>query len=291
MPGYKFVRESFEFTKTAIGKTGVRVFLEHTGGAFDLPEIEDPFSVIDPALLCISIKETPYHFEGEVCKKKYVCTYSTDKTITKTNANNYIHSAGMETISIEDPLEWYWVPEPWVDLDLTDGLYKAKLYKNTIRGSVSKSFLVNVSGDSPNFKSYLDFQAYPKIGKINQEVFTLAHYPYHKGTVLFPNYNATLVTDEEGTEKMQITLNFAFKILQVPEAAGQMGSDPSGNNVNYSWNFYFFPNKKTSPGYPDWQMVANKSSGTNFDTDFVYKTADFGSPGGGFSDILGNLVT
>lgn len=263
MAGYKYIREAYDLTKTITGKTGTKVFLDYANGVEDLPELGDPFGVLDKALKCVSIKETPNHFEEGICKRKYVCNYSTD-TVINTNANQFIHNGGSEMISVDDPKEWFWVPTFGAP---TTGLYKGKLYKNTIRGSISKAIFVGVAADegggSP-FQTYLEGQVYPKLGKINKTDFKLANVTYNKGTLLFPNYNAILITDELGTEKMQVTLNFAYRILQIGDV-----------NVDYSWDYYLFPDKVTSPGHPEWQLVTNEKENPNIDTDFIYKTAEF----------------
>jgi len=296
MSGYKELREGYEFTRATQGSSGTRVFIDQTGGTDSLPSLGDAFSVSYPNVKCTSVQEVLYHVEGTTDKKKYVCQYSTtNTTITvhrkdRTDEDNFVNSGGAELVSIENPKEWYWMPEPWVDAT-TEGLYKGRMFKNTIRGALSKTIILDKEGDH-SYANFMSEQVLPKVGKINSVALTSANWSlaFNKGTVLFTNWDSALVTNEDGDDKWEVTLNFAYRILQVPEAANQMGADATGSNIDYSWNWYLYPDAKVSPGHPDWQMVTNtKGSGgaPNFDSNFVYLTVDFMSNSANFTDILG----
>ena len=263
MSGYRELREGYSLVM-ATGKTaGTRVFIDKDGGSASLPELGDPFSVSYLACKCATITVTEYHFESEVCKYKYVCTYSTQANSTgggsdpvpATDVDQYVYSGGSEMVSIEDPEDWYWLSQGGA----TGARYSGRMFKNTVRGSVSKTVTKTKAG----FDSYIKTQIYAKIGTINNSNFL----NFSIGTVLFSNFDARLVLDSEGLEEWEITLNFAYRILKVGSTA---------NHIN-SWNYYLNPSKE-SPGDDDWQLVVNHTvpgSTLDTDTDLVYKTSDF----------------
>jgi hypothetical protein len=298
MADYKELREGWEYTSSVQGGSGTRVFIDETGGTASLPAIGDSFSGVYINVICTSIKETLYHVEGAADKKKYVCTYSArNNTATfhrkeRTDEDNFVNSGGSEMVSIDNPKSWYWVPLPWVN-SATEGLKKGKMYKNTIRGALSKTLIFSPTG-SHSYQNFMSEQVFPKLGKINQNALAAADWSlaFKKGNVLFINYDSSLVTDEDGDDKWEVTLNFAYRILEVPLCPnGSMGVAAGSPNIEQSWNFYLFPDEK-SVGHPEWQMVTNTKGvdpppACDFDNDFVYKTTDFMGNSANFKDLLG----
>ena len=268
MPGYKELREEYELTTTESGVSGVRSFICLAAGLVDLPSLGDPFSVTYPACLLRSIHAEKYHvLEGETgCDAdgvKYICEYNTAeinvyRPVLDRDADQINFSAGGEEWSIKDPKFWYWQPNRVTTT--AEGPIAQRLFKHTIRGTISKTVTYPVSGDS--FGNWLYNTVNTKLGKINDNYWLAMDGAgagagtdtlFNPGTVLFSSYQGKMVLDEDGSKIWEITLNFSYRILNVGDL-----SDPLNWNVDDSWH-YLLREKKTSAGDPDWQKVTQVS--------------------------------
>ena len=288
MPGYKELREEYEVTTTESGVSGVRVFISLAAGLVDLPVLGDPFSVIYPACLLRSIHVEKYHvLEGETgCDAdglKYVCDYNTAEVniyrpVLDRDAEQINFSAGTEVWSVKDPKFWYWQPD--AASVFTTGEIEQRLFKNTVRGTVSKTVTYPVSGTT--FGNWMYNTVNVKLGKINDNYWLAmdgsgagagADTLFNPGTVLFSSYQGKMVLDEDGDRIWEITLNFSYRLLTVGDP-----SDPLNWNVDDSWH-YLLREDKFSDGENDWQKPCKLQVPTNTiasrNKDYLYARTSF----------------
>ena len=174
MPGYKELREEYEVITNQNGTQGTRVFIDLASGTASLPSLGDPFSVTYPASLLRGISAKKYHVkDGETgCDMdglKYICTYDTSESaeiyahVLDRDEDQINFSGGCEIWSVKDPNFWYW--QPAADATWSSGEVEQRLFKNTVRGTVSKTTTYPVSGAT--FGSWIYSTVHPKLGKIN----------------------------------------------------------------------------------------------------------------------------
>lgn len=294
MANYKELRDGYEFVRTSGSTNGVRVFIDETGGTDVLPSIGDPISIAYPLCKCLSIKEEMYHFESGVCKKKYICTYSTVKKsivvgVLNTDEDQMLHTGGERQVSIGGMKNYYIVKRPWNAL-VVEAQFQDKVGYRTVQGTISKTILIDTDGDH-SFNNFAQEQIFKKLGRINSEPLSTSDgwaLDYKKGTVLFSNYNARLVLDEQGDKKWEVTLNFAYRILQIPQCNDAVWADqPGGTNIQYSWNFSVATLADTDPDPTIWNLIATKDLPVDLDNDYLYKAVDFMSASTHFDGIFG----
>jgi len=270
MADYKELREGWEYTVSSSTSSGTRVFIDETGGADTLPELGDGFSATYPNTICTDITMSLYHFESEVCKQKYVCSYTTSSggeddysDADDSDPENLRTQTGSEMISIDEPKEWFW--------QSSGGRYEARLFKNTVRGSISKTIVFT---ERAKYIAHKAGVVIPGVGKINNDTLITDaetwNYPYKAGTVLFVGTDDRLVYDSDGNKNYEVTLNFAFRILDVTTV--ETGGTTIEENVEYSWNYYLNP--KQEEGNPDFEKVGQKAGADN-DTEMIYKSVSF----------------
>lgn len=263
MAGYKELREGYSFTLSSSGQNGTRIFIDDSAGSDTLPELDDPWSVDYTNCVCTSIQEELYHFESGDCKKKYTCNYTfatggTSAQVPISDEDNLICSGATEIVAVDANNNWVWHVDETVAG--TIGVQQ-KVYKNTIRGSMSKTITKGTS-------SYVAYKAsiMTKLGKINSVALTEDdwYYEWPIGSVLFTSTDERLVYDTTGTKEWQITLNFAYRLIYKAAAPD--------TPVNYAWN-YIINNKRT--GADDyWQMPARSDGVPNVAQDLLYGITD-----------------
>lgn len=262
MAGYKELREGWSL-KRGGSLSGTRIFIDYSGGTATLPEIGDPFDGTYTGLLCSNITEELYAYDGSD-GKKYTCEYAVGSVtappleyVDPVDDDNLIVSAGTEIVAADANSTWYWHLKEDVD---GDGAVQQKIYKNIVRGSISKT----LSMSTASYTSFKTTHIIPKLGKINEAALSVSkwYYAYPIGTVLFTGTNERLAVDELGVRVWEVTLNFAYRILDVGARI----------NVPYSW-CYLINNTKDDLD-PEWQMPAITPGVPGIPTDLLYKQAN-----------------
>lgn len=284
MADYKELREEWELVISDSVTSGTRVFIDEPGGTASLPILGDPFSVEYPGSTMVGMSKEKYHvIDGETgCAAdgfKYVASYSTSdappfRPVKDTDIDQINFTAGCEVWSVESPKFWYWQPD--AGAVATTGEVDQRLFKNTVRGTVSKTVTYPVDGFA--FGQWLNDVIHPKLGNINNNAWldvegAPGDILFKKGTVLFSSYSGKQFLDKEGDKQWEITLNFSYRILNIQDPGGALEA-----NVENSWH-YLLRKDKYSEGERDWQKPQRLETAVlteaSYDKNYLYSRVSF----------------
>ena len=284
MADYRELREEWELVISDSVTNGTRIFIDEPGGTASLPVLGDPFSVEYPGCTMVGMSKEKYHvIDGETgCAAdgfKYVASYSTSDTapfrpVRDTDIDQINFTAGCEVWSVESPKFWYWQPD--AGAVATTGEVDQRLFKNTVRGTVSKTVTYPV--DDFRFGQWLNDVIHPKLGCINNNAWldvegAPGDILFKKGTVLFSSYSGKQFLDKKGDKQWEITLNFSYRILNIQDPGGVLEA-----NVENSWH-YLLRKDKYSVGERDWQKPQRLEiavlTEASYDKNYLYSRVSF----------------
>jgi len=253
MAGYKELIEDYDLTETSSEVSGVRSFVEVTGGTSSLPAIGDKFvdrnSVIWETCLAKGRSRKIFYYErGGVndWAEKIIVNYSTKtetSSFTTADADERRYQLGGEILAIDDPkAHWTW--------HIAGGAVNQPLFKANAMGSLTRQVTFASAAAKATAVGVWESQ----MGTINAAAFE----NHRIGSVLFNGVDGGTQYNSVGVKTWVFRLQFTFRIIRDETVA------ISRDDWLYLWN-----KTASSSGIGAWDLPKDANG------KFLYAKSDF----------------